>query len=90
MTIQTCPICGTATSPSERYPRHVCRSCACLASSADGRLLAFSNLDMFGGFVARYADTDELYDSHQCFIDGVRCHAGEARFGGIVIEPVEA
>lgn len=45
---------------------------------------------MFGGFVARYADTDELYDSHQCFIDGVRCHAGEARFGGIVIEPVEA
>lgn len=35
---------------------------------------------------APYQDTDEAYDSHQCFIAGIRCHVDEARFGGIVIE----
>lgn len=38
------------------------------------------------GFVAEYADTGEEYQGHDCFIDGVKCHADEARFGGIVIE----
>ena len=89
MTTQTCPICHAATSPSERYPRHVCTSCASRASSADGRLLTFSNLDMSGGFIARYAGSDEVHDSHECFIDGIECRADEARFGGIVIEVVE-
>lgn len=55
--------------------------------SEEGRALAFSNTDMSGGFAARYADTGERRDSAICFVDGVRCRAGEARFGGIVIEP---
>jgi hypothetical protein len=62
---------------------------AARASSRSGRVLAFSNAGLSGGFVARYADTGESYDSHECFIDGVRCHADEARFGGIVIQLAE-
>jgi hypothetical protein len=49
----------------------------------------FSNVSLSGGFVARYADTGEARESHVCFIDGVKCWADEARFGGIIIRPVE-
>jgi hypothetical protein len=43
---------------------------------------------MTGGFIAQYADTGESYPSHECYVDGVRCHADEGHFGGIVIQPV--
>jgi hypothetical protein len=55
----------------------------------DGRPLKFFNVGMSGGFIAQYADTGKEYGSHECFVSGIRCHADEARFGGIVIEPVE-
>lgn len=81
-----CPICGTSLEPQSRYPRYVCQACASRASSANGRLLTFSNEGLSGGYVASYADTGEPYDSHDCWIDGIACRADEARFGGIVIE----
>ncbi len=77
---------GSALEPVPRYRRYVCSDCAARAASADGRRLAFSNIDLSGGYAARYADTGEPYDSHACWIDGIRCHADEARFGGIVVE----
>ena len=86
MATQQCPICSVEVPPSERYPRYVCRTCAVKAASADGRLLKFSNVDFTGGFVASYVDTGAEYPSHECFIDGVKCHADEAKFWGIVIE----
>ena len=86
MTKQQCPICLAQVAANARYPRYVCELCAAKAQSADGRLLEFTNLSMSGGFMARYADTEAEYASHECFINGVRCHADEARFGGIVIE----
>lgn len=86
MTQQACPICGAGVAASERYPRRVCDPCADRATSTDGRPLAFFNLGLSGGYDARYADTGEAYQSHECLIDGVRCRADEARFGGIVIE----
>ena len=57
-----------------------------LLTTADGRPLTFSNAGFDGGYVARYNDTGEPYDGHDCWIDGVACRANEARFGGIVIE----
>ncbi|MEO6710572.1 MAG: hypothetical protein ABIP42_13415 [Planctomycetota bacterium] len=48
--------------------------------------MEFNNIDLSGGFEARYADTGEPYVGNQCYIGGVKCHAEEARFGGIVIE----
>lgn len=86
--MQHCPICQKKVTPDPRYPRSVCADCASRAQSADGRLLEFFNTDLSGGFVARYRDTLETYRSHACWIDGVPCHADEARFGGIVIEVI--
>lgn len=36
--------------------------------------------------MAYYAHTETRYESHACWIDGIRGRADEARFGGIVIE----
>jgi DNA-directed RNA polymerase subunit RPC12/RpoP len=85
-TQQHCPVCGNIVTSIPRYPRYVCADCATKASSAEGRRLEFFNTSLGGGYVARYADTKESYQSHECFIDGMRCYANEGRFGGVVIE----
>lgn len=59
MATQSCPICSTVVPPNPRYPRYLCRRCTRKATSADGRLLNFSNVSWSGGFAARYADTGE-------------------------------
>ena len=84
---QRCPICSTSVQLSERYPRYVCHTCYLKAADEDGRSLKFSNESFSGGFRAIYADTREERDSHECYIDGVRCWADEAHMGGIVIQP---
>ncbi len=82
----TCPICKTTLKVVPRYPNYVCRECAARATDKEGRKLRFGNAGPDGGFMAAYADTDAMYNSHDCYIDGIPCHADEARFGGIVIE----
>jgi hypothetical protein len=86
---QHCPICMAAVRPYPRYPRYVCRKCAERVRSADGRPLEFFNRNASGGFVARYADNGKPYGNHECFIDGVRCYADEAKLGGIVIQAIQ-
>lgn len=86
---QYCPICVGEVVPSSRYRRYVCADCDGRSTDETGRLLRFSNEGFSGGFIAKYADTDEVRDSHICFIDGVKCWADEARFGGIIIQPIE-
>jgi hypothetical protein len=91
MTTQHCPICRTDVRPNPRYPDHLCNECAGRAVSADGRPLTFSNTSLSGGFEAIYADdgtrAEEITREHVVFVDGVRCRADEARFGGTVIRP---
>ncbi len=86
-----CPVCGREQPPVPRYPRYLCRDCVARACTAGGRPLAFFNTSLSGGFVARYADTDELAAeetvTHLVYVDGIRCWADEARFGGIVLQP---
>jgi hypothetical protein len=57
----------------------------------DGRSLEFFNPELLGGFAAAYRDTGERLstprDEQECLIDGVRCLAREAHFGGIVVQP---
>ena len=85
----SCPICATELRANARYPRYICPDCASKAADADGRRLLFYNEDFSGGLKASYADNDEPYERHECFIEGVKCWADEARFGGIVIQTVE-
>jgi len=82
----SCPICNKEIPVLPRYPKYVCSECAVKASDKNGRLLKFSNTDISGGFIARYKDNGETYNSHICYIDGIICVADEGRFGGIVIE----
>ena len=86
---QFCPICRAEIYPNSRYSLLVCKNCAGKACDEKGRLLEFFNESLGGGFIAYYAGTNqsEIYDSHVCYIEGVRCWADEARFGGIVIQP---
>ena len=82
---QNCPICDSSVPVSERYPNYVCDKCYLRATDEEGRSLSFSNVSLSGGFAAIYRDTHEERDSHICYIDGIKCRADEARFGGIVI-----
>src|SRR5437763_8964346 len=87
---QRCPICESPVDPNARYPRYLCRTCASLASAPDGQRLSFANEGISGGYIATYAGGREPYESHVCFVKGVVCWADEARFGGIVIEALNA
>ena len=63
------------------------------AINDDGRSLDFFNPELLGGFAAAYRDTGERLptprDQQECLIEGVRCLAREAHFGGIVVQPVK-
>ena len=59
------------------------------ACDAEKRPLAFFNESVSGGFLAFYADTNEKYDSHICYVDDVKCWADEHYDGWIVIQPVK-
>jgi hypothetical protein len=90
---QPCPVCATPCPQSPRYPDNICADCVMRAVDECGRSLVFSNLfpESLGGFQALYADTGERLDTPEdgclCFIDGVRCWAREAYFGGVVVQP---
>jgi hypothetical protein len=51
--------------------------------------VGFVNRDITGGIVGYYRDNGEPYHAIDCTVDGVRCLADEARFGGIVVQAVE-
>lgn len=89
MGAQYCPICKVEVSMNPRYPRYVCGACCRKAGDLAGNKLVFYNVDLSGGFVAKYVDNGDVYGSNVCYIDGVKCWADEARFGGIVIEVME-
>jgi len=83
-----CPICGSPISTNPRYPTAVCPACVERAVDERGRPLRFYNRSLSGGFQAVYADTGEERAGHECWIDDVRCWAGEAHLGGIVVYPL--
>ncbi len=89
MEFHPCPICSAPTHHRARYPGSVCFDCYGRACDSQGQKLNFFNLSMSGGFEAVIADTGEICPSHVCVINGVECWANEARFGGIVIEPLQ-
>ncbi len=82
-----CPICGAPASGAPRYPRNLCPACTLEATDTSGRPVRFFNVDATGGFVARHAD-DGTPATADCLVRGVRCHAEERYFGGIVVRPI--
>lgn len=81
-----CPICAGEMQKYDRYPNLVCPICYTRTSDAKGRRVTFRNEGYWGGFIGYYSGTDEKYDSHFCYVDGVKCRADEGHTCGIVIE----
>ena len=86
--VQTCPVCGQEVKANPRYPRYLCGACVERASDANGQKLQFFQSNPDGRYAARYALSGEDYPSHECLVDGMKCWADEARFGGIVVQTV--
>jgi hypothetical protein len=90
---QFCPICNAEVKPIQRYPDYVCDVCTEKAVDSEGRRVLFANEGISGGLIAFRAvdrphelnEDRELTDNPICFIDGIRCIASEAHFGGVVI-----
>jgi hypothetical protein len=89
---QSCPICATTVRPNPRYPNYLCGHCASKAVDAKGRPLSFYNASMSGGLEAKFTDdgspAEEVTRTQIVFVNGRKCFADEARFGGIVLEAI--
>lgn len=87
-----CPGCGAAQKHFARYPWHFCNDCVKTASDRNGRKLLFGNASMSGGLSWRYADDPSQRDESAlgviCDINQRPVYVHEARFGGIVAEPI--
>jgi len=81
-----CPICSKRLRPVKRYPRYVCKECSKQVCDESGKSVSFSNIDVFGGLIGHYIDTEEEYKTQYCYIKSTKCKAEEARFGGVVIQ----
>lgn len=86
---QTCPSCQKEVNPNPRYQNYICGDCVNQAKSEDGRPVKFYNEDVSGGCVGKYLDNDTDYKGNILYVNGIKCYAQEAHFGGIVIRPCE-
>jgi len=91
---QPCPVCGTLQPANPRYPRHVCAWCSAAVTDGSGRRVALSNTSLLGtGFTAHHADDGSPASSDvlagRVWVGGVEHRAAEARFGGIVVQPLD-
>lgn len=89
----TCKICNINTSiDSPRYPNTVCVECNNSSNimDSDGNNVYFINESFDGGFISVHTiDNNVVYKKeHTCYINGIKCYADEARFGGIVIQTI--
>ncbi len=88
--VQFCPICKSKVEYSSRYPGYLCQSCVDRITDKKGNALSFGNTEIFGyGCSGIYQETQKTYNSNICYVDGFKCKADAAYFGGIVIQPNE-
>jgi hypothetical protein len=87
-----CPRDGAPALQSPRYPHALCRPCVDQATDAAGRPVSMSNVSVSGGFRAVHTDDgttcEQVLSSGRVLSDSVEYRAGEARMGGIVVEPI--
>lgn len=88
------PGCGARLKFNPRHPWHFCGACLSRAADADGRRLVFGNVSLSGGLAWAWADDPEHRDKEVpgvvCLIDARPVLVSEARFGGVVAEPLTA
>ncbi len=87
---QFCPICKTEVDVSSRYPNYICQSCVSKTTDQDGKTVSFHNESILGHGCVGVYQSGMKYNSNECYIDGVKCYAEEAYFGGIVLRPMQS
>ncbi|CPU66723.1 Uncharacterised protein [Mycobacteroides abscessus] len=90
--VQHCPLCGTLLRENPRYPRHVCGWCAQDVTDEAGRPVILANASLTGGYTAQRPDGSPASSevlAGRVWIDGVALRAQEARFGGVVVQPLD-
>ena len=87
-----CPGCGAAQRPRARYPWYFCQTCLKSAQDSHGRRVEFSNASLSGGLVWRLAGSSNVQEATQviCLIRARPALISEARFGGVVAQPLLA
>jgi len=83
-----CPICGKVITYYARYPKMVCGDCGSKTVTATGEIIEFYNPYFLGSGFGSIVN-GKKGEEHICYIYGKKCCAGEARFGGIVIQCCE-
>ena len=76
MSDQHCPVCDESVKPSARYPNYICESCLAGGVEQDG-----ANVDLVDLGVYSQVNVP-------CVVKGIECIANEARFGGVVVQPI--
>ena len=87
-----CPGCGIPQTPSGRYPWYFCGDCRKLTEDGAGKRLEFNNASLSGGLVWRRVGSEDWVDAITviCLIKSRPVTVHEARFGGVVAEPLLA
>lgn len=87
-----CPGCGKTLPLYHRYPWYFCSDCLEDAEDEDGCRLEFANVDGSGGFQwRRDGSADWQIDVRlRCLLRGRPVMVSEARFGGIVAQPIDS
>jgi hypothetical protein len=89
-----CKICCTTDMfYSPRYPNQVCENCIVNSVDSEGNIVKFYNVDFYGGFESYHyvigsdGQTNVVQkNEHVCWINGKKCFADEAKFGGIIVQ----
>jgi hypothetical protein len=69
-----------------RYPKYVCYWCTLHITDENGKTISISNAELLGYGVM--VNGIEVESGYPVVIQGIKCTASEAYFGGIVIEPI--
>lgn len=86
-----CPFCLETIKEISRYRNYVCNNCINKALDANGNPVSYRNKNIYGGFVSMHNIYGTIIKKEDriCFINGEKCLASEARFGGIVVQKYE-
>ena len=87
-----CPGCGVECPAFGRYPWYFCRNCLNRAEDGAGNRLTFRNPYVSGGLGWALAEDRANWDDSTigvlCLIDRRPVRVTEARFGGVVAQPI--
>lgn len=84
-----CPICLGPGRESLSYPAALCRGCEEHLVDWAGRPVRLANTSLLGtGIEVSNGETLVVDEDTPIFADGIACWAREARFGGVVVQPV--